>query len=283
MGQDARGRRRNGRRAGVVSGQVGGAGVDECGRRGGLAGRQARGQQCADDTGQHITGSGSGRPRLACGVEVHPAPGFGDDGDIALEQDGDAELIGQPAGGCRRGPRLAPIPASARTHRRAGSGPSGLRGRRRAQGARREWSARRRRPARARRSPSAKHSAAAAVSSVPSPGPTTQACTRPALRVAGRGDHFRPVRKHLLPSTSRVADHAGGGGHRGAGAQHRGTRIGRRAGHHAGDTLAVLVVLRARAPASVRRRRRRRVPTSRLGCRSSPMSTSSTRPQSPSA
>ncbi len=89
---------------------------------------------------------------------------------------------------------------------------------------------------------SANHRAAAPVSSVPRPGPTAHACTRPDALRAGRGDDFGPLRKHLLPGASRVADHAGRGGHRGAGTQHGGTGIGRRAGQDAGDALGVLVV-----------------------------------------
>ena len=54
-----------GLRSGVGGGQVGGAGVDERRRGGGLAGGQPGGQQRADDAGQHVTRSGGGRPGLA--------------------------------------------------------------------------------------------------------------------------------------------------------------------------------------------------------------------------
>ena len=113
-------------------------------------------------------------------------------------------------------------------------------------------------------------------------GPTAHACTRPAEAGARRCDDFWPMRKHLLCSTSRIAHHAGCGGHRGAGTQHGRAGIGRGAGQDAGDALAVLVVLGARhgpAGSDVCL-----VETHDVGCdRSRPMSTNSTRPQSPSA
>ena len=67
--------------------------------RGRLGGRQSRRQQRADHPGQHVAGPGGGRPGLPGRVQVDRAAGVGDDGDVALEQHGGAERVGQLAGG----------------------------------------------------------------------------------------------------------------------------------------------------------------------------------------
>ena len=65
----------------------------------GFDGMQARGQQSADHPGQQVAGPGGGRPGLPGRVEVHRATGIGDDGDVALQQHGRAECVGEFAGG----------------------------------------------------------------------------------------------------------------------------------------------------------------------------------------
>ena len=173
-----------------------------------FTGGQARGEQRADDSGQHVAGSGGGRPRLPGGVEVDRTAGFGDDGDVALEQHGRAELVGEPAGGgdaVVAGRRRRP---AGRTRRHAASAPSARCGRRAGRGARRGSSARRRRRSPAGRCPARTTAPTAPASSVPRPGPTTHACTRPAGGRARRRDDLWPMRKHLLCCTSRVAHHA---------------------------------------------------------------------------
>ena len=126
--------------------------------------------------GQHVAGSGGGRPRRARRVEVHRPAGIGDDGDVALEQDGGAEVVGQRAGGATRSspggwparrsnsPARAVVPSA-----RRGSDQLGMPGH--------GWSA------------SASTITGGSVASiarsvadsacpVPNPGPITQACTR---------------------------------------------------------------------------------------------------------
>ena len=92
---------------------------------------------------------------------------------------------------------------------------------------------------------SANHSAVAPVSSVPSPGPTAHACTRPTALALGAAMTSGQLESTCGTGASRVADHARGGGDGGAGAQHGRTGIGRRTGQDAGDTLGVLVVVGA--------------------------------------
>ena len=263
---------------------VRGAGVHECRRRGRLGRRQSGGQQRADHPGQHVAGAGGGRPGLPGRIQVHRAAGVGDDGDVALEQHGGAE---------RRRPSLRQAPdavvagrrarPAGRIRRRAASAPSA----RSRSATRSGWAASMVSPSAStitgRSVSSANHSAAAPASSVPSPGPTTQACTRPAA--AGVGDAMTSGHcdDHLAVRAAGVAHHAGGGGDRGTGAQHGGARIRRRAGHHPGDALGVLVVVRAGhrpARGHVGGLEAQHVG---VGGRSSPMSTSSTRPQSASA
>ena len=185
MGQDARRRRRRRTRSGVGGRQVGGARVDERGRGGGLAGRQSRRQQRADHARQHVAGSGCGGPRLARAVEVDRPAGFGDDGDVALQQHGDTQAGRRACGWRRCGRRRAASPPAARIHRRAASARSARDGRRRGRGVRPGSSARRRRRSRAGRSPARTTVPPRRSRRCPVPGPTTHACTRPAAATLG--------------------------------------------------------------------------------------------------
>ncbi len=121
--------RKSGRRSvRVGGGQRGRPGVHEGGHRGGLGGGDARGQQSSDDTGQDVPGSGGGGPGLPGGVQVVTAASrlarrTGDHGDVALQQHGRAEGVGQRAGApTRSAPTSAP--ASRWYSPRAGSAPS---------------------------------------------------------------------------------------------------------------------------------------------------------------
>ncbi|AMC65952.1 bifunctional ADP-dependent (S)-NAD(P)H-hydrate dehydratase/NAD(P)H-hydrate epimerase [Mycobacterium tuberculosis variant africanum] len=146
--------------------------------------RQSRRQQRTDHPGQHVTGPGGGRPGLAGRIEIDRAAGIGDDGDIALEQHGGAQRVGQLAAG----------PHAVVIGRRPGQ-PGELTGVRRQD--RRGVAARHQigvvrqhgQPSAStntgRSVSSANHNAAAPASSVPRPGPTTQACTRPAAAGVG--------------------------------------------------------------------------------------------------
>ena len=122
------------------------------GRR--FGGRQSRGQQSADHSGQHVAGPGGGRPGLPGRVEVDRAAGFGDDGDVALQQHGRAELRRRACGwrAMRSSPGGEPgqpgeLPRMRGQHGRRACG------RRAGRGARPGWSARRRRPSPAGRCP----------------------------------------------------------------------------------------------------------------------------------
>ena len=164
------------------------------------AGRQPGRQQRADHPGQHVAGAGGGRPGLPGGIEVDRAAGIGDDRDVALEQHGGAERVGQLAA------RADPVVPGRVTRQSGEFTRVRCQHRRRAaivhavRGGPPGWSARRRRRSPAGRSPARTTARRRPASSVPNPGPTTQDCTRPAD--AGVGD---AITSGQCASTSRCA------------------------------------------------------------------------------
>ena len=82
-----------------MCGEIGGTGVDQRGHRRSLARCDARREQGPNDARQDIAGSGCGSPGLAGGIEIRGATSLGDDGDIAFQQDGGIEAVGEFAGG----------------------------------------------------------------------------------------------------------------------------------------------------------------------------------------
>ena len=180
------------------------------------------------------------------GLRYAGPPGSAIDGDVAFQQHGGPERVGELAGGADAVVAGWVRRPAGRTRRRAASARSARDGRRACRDARRGWSARRRRRAPAGRCPA-------------------RTTVRPRrfrrCRARGRRPRPAPARRRSavgdaitsgqcattsLRRASRVAHHARRGGDGGAGAQDRRTRVGRRAGQHAGDALGVLVVVRPR-------------------------------------
>ncbi len=261
---DAGRRRRRVTRPGVGGRQRRRARVHEGAGRCGFGGRQPRSQQGADHAGQHVAGPGGRRPGLPGRVEVDPPAGFGDDGDVALQQHGDPERVGQLAGG-------ADTVVAGR-----GAGQSGeLTGVRRQQGrgataadhvgVGRQDGQRvgvdQHRQVGAQREPQRGGSGVVGAQARPDdPG-----LHPPGRGRGGRRDHLGPMRDHLAVRAAGVADHAGGAPRR----RRRYTaprrpdtstnRPSRRS--RPGCTCRRAV----RAPASARPRRRLRSPRHRSG------------------
>ena len=105
----------------------------------------------------------------------------------------------------------------------------------------------------------------------------------PGRRRGGRRDHLGPVREHLAVRAAGVADHAGGGRDGGAGAQHGRARDTSTSRPSRRSRPGCTCRRGVRAPASARPTSAASKPSTSVSGRSRPMSTSSTRPQSPSA
>ncbi|EUA53027.1 hypothetical protein I550_4659 [Mycobacterium intracellulare 1956] len=202
-------------------------------------------QQRADHAGQHVAGAGGGRPRLPGRAEVDRTARIGDDRDVPLEQHRGAERVGQLAarahpvitgGVTRQTGEFTRVRGQHR--RRAAFGDQFGMGRQDGQ----PVGVHDHRQVGVEREPQRRGPGVVGAQ----PRPDDQGLHPPGRRGGGRGDHLGPLGEHLAVRAAGVADHPGGRRDGGAGTQHGRTRVRRRAGHHAGDTLGVLVVVGSR-------------------------------------